>query len=144
LRIYGHGPLLDELQRQIRSLGMDGRIWLEGPTEDTARVLESLDVFVFSSLQEGLPLVILEAMAAGLPIVSTRVGGVPEAAPEGLVARYCEPGNADALADAMLRSTQDTRLAEMGRAGRELAAEQYGILRMSDHYSALYRRLLAR
>ncbi|MGA3018775.1 MAG: glycosyltransferase [Bryobacteraceae bacterium] len=142
LQIYGYGPLHGELQSQVRSLGMEGRIRLEGPTEDTARVLASLDVFVFSSVQEGLPLVILEAMAAGLPIVSTRVGGVPEVAPEGLVARYCEPGNVDALADAMMASTQDGRLAEMGRAGRDLAAEHYGISRMSDRYSALYRRLL--
>jgi glycosyltransferase involved in cell wall biosynthesis len=59
-----------------------------------------------------------------------------------LVARYCEPGNVDALADAMMTSTQDARLVEMGRAGRDLAAEHYGISRMSDHYSALYRRLL--
>jgi glycosyltransferase involved in cell wall biosynthesis len=144
LEIYGSGPLRDEMQARITATGMDGRIRLAGRTTDSASVLQSFDIFVLSSVQEGLPLVILEAMAAGLPIVSTRIGGVSEVAPEGRVARYCRPGDADSLAAALLDAALDPGLAETGRAGRALAAAHYDISRMSDRYFALYRRLLDR
>jgi glycosyltransferase involved in cell wall biosynthesis len=142
LQIFGDGPLRGEMEAQIRKLGMESRIRLEGVTHDTAGVLAALDVFVFSSVQEGLPLVILEAMAAGLPIVSTRVGGVSEVAPEGIVARYCDRGDAVGLAEVLLAASQDTHLTAKGAAGRALAAEHYGISHMSEAYTALYRRLL--
>ncbi len=142
LRIFGHGPLKDELQAQIGRLEMNGRIVLAGPTADTAGVLRDLDVFVFSSLNEGLPLVILEAMAAGLPIVSTRVGGVTEVAPEQLFPWMCEPGNAEAMAEAMLCAASSTQLAAIGNAARELAAANYGIGHMSGRYLQLYGKLL--
>jgi glycosyltransferase involved in cell wall biosynthesis len=143
LRIYGYGPLDPELRAQIERLGMEGRIHLEGPTDDPARVLESLDVFVLSSLTEGLPLVILEAMAAGLPIVSTRVGGVPEVAPEPDTAWLCEPGSVAALAGAMLQAAESPKLAAMGEAARRLALAHYGIAQMSHRYEQLYASLLA-
>ena len=142
LRIFGYGPLESDLRARIDRLGMAGRIALEGRTDDAARAFQSLDVFVLSSLNEGLPLVILEAMAAGLPIVSTRVGGVPEIAPESLFPWYSEPGSVDGLADAMLRAAQSTELAAAGHEARRIAGAHYGIEEMSRGYEALYRRLL--
>jgi glycosyltransferase involved in cell wall biosynthesis len=144
LKIYGYGPLEGELQARIERLGMRGRITLAGRTEDTSRVLEALDIFVFSSLNEGLPLVILEAMAAGLPVVSTRVGGVPEVAPERLFPWMCEPGDADALAKAMSCAAANTQLAAIGQAGRDLAARSYGVGEMASNYLALYEKLSGR
>ena len=82
LSIYGYGALENDLRAQIARLGLEGRVRLEGRTGDSAATLRDLDVFVLSSVNEGLPLVILEAMAAGLPIVSTNVGGIPEVLPK--------------------------------------------------------------
>ena len=144
LRIFGYGALEDELRAQIRRLGMEGRITLEGRTADPARALESLDIFVFSSLNEGLPLVILEAMAAGLPIVATRVGGVPEVAPETLFPWYADPGNAPELADGMLRAAASHELAVIGGEARRLATASYGIAGMTRNYEMLYEKLLGR
>jgi glycosyltransferase involved in cell wall biosynthesis len=143
LQIFGYGALESELRAQIERLGMRGRITLEGRTNDSARVFQALDVFVFSSLNEGLPLVILEAMAAGLPVVSTRVGGVPEVAPESLFPWFCEPGSVEGLADAMLRAGKSADLAEIGKRGREIAAANYGLDQMRRKYEGLYERLLS-
>src|SRR5262249_671788 len=122
----------------------EGRIILEGRTSDPARALASMDVFVFSSVNEGLPLVILEAMAAGLPIVATRVGGIPEVAPETLFPWHADPGNAEQLADGMLRAAESTELAAIGREGRRVAMANYGIDGMNRNYERLYERLLGR
>jgi glycosyltransferase involved in cell wall biosynthesis len=86
--------------------------------------------------------VILEAMAAGLPIVSTRVGGVSEVAPEGATAWLCEPGNAADLAAAMIGAAESPDLAAMGEAARRLALANYGIAQMSQKYERLYQDLL--
>lgn len=144
LRIWGYGPLATELRSQIERLGLKGRVRLEGRTAEPARALQSLDVFVLSSLTEGLPLAILEAMSAGLPIVSTRVGGVAEVAPEKTVAWFCEPGNQADLARAMLLAGQSAQLPAMGDSARRVAAARFGIAQMSRAYEQLYQKLLAR
>jgi glycosyltransferase involved in cell wall biosynthesis len=143
LSIYGYGRLESELREQIRRLGMEQRIRLEGRTDDTAGALAAMDIFVMSSIHEGLPLVILEAMAAGLPIVSTQVGGIPEVAPEGDVAWYCAPGDAESLAAVLRCAAEAPDLALRGGRARELAFSRYAIAQMADAYECLYRRLLA-
>jgi glycosyltransferase involved in cell wall biosynthesis len=141
LRIYGYGYLHDQLAAQIARLGLEGRVRLEGRTDDSAETLQDFDVFVFSSVNEGLPLVILEAMAAGLPIVSTDVGGIPEVVGKES-AWLCPPGDAGALADAMLQAVHCAELRERGEAARRLAASTYGLEHMAGHYADLYRGLL--
>lgn len=142
LRIAGGGPLEEQLSDQVRRLGLENRVILEGPRSDVPDFLRSLDIFVFSSQNEGLPLAILEAMAAGLPIVSTRVGGVPEVAPEGETAWYCPIGDAAALAQTMYLAGASPELAERGRRAMQVAAERYTLAGMQRNYEAVYRRYL--
>jgi glycosyltransferase involved in cell wall biosynthesis len=122
---------------------MEGRIALEGRADDVTRVFESLDIFVFSSLNEGLPLVILEAMASGLPIVSTRIGGIPDVAPESLFPWYSKPASVEELANAMLRAAESPELAAIGSEARQLAVANYSIAQTSRNYEALYNKLLS-
>jgi len=141
LSIFGYGTLQAELAAQIARLGLEGKVRLEGRTEDAAGALQDLDVFVFSSVNEGLPLVILEAMATGLPIVSTSVGGIPEVLPMES-AWLCPPGDSEALAGAMLQAVACGDLRERGEFSRRLAASTYGLEHMARRYEELYRRLL--
>ena len=141
LSIFGYGSLDAELAGQIARLGLEGKVRLEGRTGDSPGALQDLDVFVLSSGNEGLPLVILEAMAAGLPIVSTSVGGVPEVLPKES-AWLCPPGDAGALAGAMLQAMESGDLRERGEASRRVATAGYGLEHMARRYEELYRRLL--
>jgi glycosyltransferase involved in cell wall biosynthesis len=140
LSIYGYGDLEAGLASQIAALGLEGRVRLEGRTQDSAKTLQDLDVFVFSSLNEGLPLVILEAMAAGLPIVTSDVGGVGEVLAKE-AAWSCPPNDAVALAEAMLQAIHAGDLRERGEVARRRTASAYGIEHMAAHYETLYCRL---
>jgi glycosyltransferase involved in cell wall biosynthesis len=139
LRIVGDGPLEAELKQQATRLNLEGRVLFEGPSFQVAEFLSELDVFILSSSNEGLPLVILEAMAAGLPIVSTRVGGVPEVAPEGEVAWYCSPGNPEALAQCLYTAANSCDLVQRGQRARSLARSHFTVSSMQRNYEALYR-----
>jgi glycosyltransferase involved in cell wall biosynthesis len=144
LRIVGGGPLEDALRQQARKAGLDGRIRIEGLNHRIADVLRELDIFVLSSTSEGLPLVILEAMAAGLPVVSTRIGGVPEVAPEGDVSVLCTPGSASDLAEAMYKAASSCDLAGMGKKARELAIAKFSLDQMWRGYQEIYAEALGR
>lgn len=141
LSIWGYGELREAAERRIEQLGLTGRAVCRGVAEKPEEVLRTLDVFVLSSISEGLPLVILEAMAAGLPIVSTSVGGVPEVAPLDC-AWYAAPGDPASLAGAM-REAAGADLAAAGHAAYRHAAERFSIERMQARYEELFRRLLA-
>jgi glycosyltransferase involved in cell wall biosynthesis len=142
LHIWGDGPLRREVSERVAARGLESRVWLHGATASPAQALRTLDAFMLSSISEGLPLVVLEAMAAGLPVVSTRVGGVPEVAPEGSVAWYCESGDIRGLADAM-RQAAAADLAAAGDRAFELAAERFGIASMEARYAELFRSSLS-
>jgi glycosyltransferase involved in cell wall biosynthesis len=144
LRITGGGVLQPELEAQARQLGLQDRVFIEDLNPDAPGVLANLDAFVFPSLNEGLPLVILEAMACGLPIVSTLVGGVPEVAPDGEAAWYCPPGDAAALAGRMLEAAGSLEeLQRRGAAARSIAIARHGFDRMVDRYETAYRTIVA-
>jgi len=140
LDIWGYGDLRAQLESRIAASGLQGRVHYHGPASKPAEALRTLDIFVLSSISEGLPLVILEAMAAGLPIVSTRVGGVAEVAPEGTAAWFAEPGNPASLAEAM-RKAAASDLAAAGRSAYEIAGRDFGVDTMQRHYENLFRRL---
>jgi len=140
LLIVGDAPCRREIETSVASLGLEGRVRLLGEREDVPRVLAGLDVFVLSSLGEGISNTILEALATGLPVVATRVGGNPEL----VVDRSTRPPrSSEALAAALKHCLDEPALAARhGRAGRARAETQFSLDRMVAAYGALYARLL--
>lgn len=145
LVIAGDGPCRAELEAAVSALGLDGRVRLLGERKDVPRILTALDVFVLPSLGEGISNTILEAMATGLPVIATRVGGNPELISEGVTGILVEPRSPAALAVAMRQYLGDPRLASQhGRAARERAQSMFSLEVMVDAYEELYSRLLRR
>jgi glycosyltransferase involved in cell wall biosynthesis len=142
LHLLGDGPLRNNLELLASQLELGRSVTFHGADPDVAEFLSGLDLFALSSLSEGLPIAVLEAMAAGLPIVSTRVGGTPEAAPEHEAAEYCPPGNPEALAQALQSILEPQRLAAMGRAAQVIAKRSFSIKARCDSYEALYQKFL--
>lgn len=117
---------------------------LLGERDDVPEILAGADVFVLSSLSEGMPIAVLEAMAAGLPVVATAVGGVPEVVVEGETGFLVPPGNAEELTRALERLLADRELRRrMGAAGRRRAELLFDVPRFREDHLALYDRLLA-
>jgi len=144
LQIAGDGELRGELEEFAQKLNLGSRVTFLGGLPHTAAFLSQLDIFVLSSLSEGLPLAILEAMAAGLPIVATRAGGVEEAAINGRNAYLVAPSDSTSLAEAMIRMARNPGLGAMGAAGRKIAQEQFAIERTWQEYHKLFLSLGAK
>jgi glycosyltransferase involved in cell wall biosynthesis len=125
LAIAGDGPLRKDLEAFTTKLHLDRRVTFVGALPDSAKFLSDLDIFVLSSLSEGLPISLLEAMASGLPIVSTRVGGVDEVAVEGQIAFFAEAADVEGLAQAMIKMARRSDLAQMGALGRETVKTRF-------------------
>ncbi len=141
LVIAGGGPQAGELAAQIEASGLAGHAHLLGVRGDVPRLLAAVDVYVSSSLWEGLPLSVLEGMAAGLPVVATAVGDLPQVVAEG-TGLLVEPGRPRALAEA-LRSVLDDRAGAvaMGAAARRHVARNYGPDRWADRLLELAREV---
>lgn len=140
--IIGDGPLREELERLASTLGLDGVVHFLGWQRDLERIYADLDLCVLSSLNEGTPLSILEAMAAGVPVVAADVGGVGDLVLHNETGLLVRPGDPEALAEAVLELLEDPkRLQEMGEAGRRRAYPHYDvkslILRMEQFYREL-------
>jgi glycosyltransferase involved in cell wall biosynthesis len=144
LHLLGDGPLRTDLESLSKQLGLDRSVTFHGVSPNVAEFLSELDAFVLSSVSEGLPISILEAMSAGLPIVSTRVGGICEVATEHRVAEYCVPSNPQTLADAIQSILEPERMKVMGHTGQAIARRCFTIQAMSESYEALYRTLLSK
>jgi glycosyltransferase involved in cell wall biosynthesis len=144
LQIAGDGFLHDRLIDLTKELNLTDRVTFLGPIAHAAEFLSHLDVFVLSSLNEGLPLTVLEAMAAGLPIVSTRAGGVAEAVREGQNAYLADTGDADGLAQAMIRMAHSPNLAQMGALGRKIVQDHFRIEATWHEYYKLFLSLGAK
>lgn len=141
--IVGDGPLRGELSTLAGRLGLSGRVRLAGRREDVPALLKLTDVFVMPSSSEGLPNAVMEAMAAGLPVVATRVGGIPELITDGESGRLVAPGDAEAMARAVGELLDDRDLAErMGRAGLETVREGYDIESAVGRFEDVLRELL--
>lgn len=141
--IIGNGWLEAEVRREIERLGAEEAVAWFPYRPPAARYLRALDVLLVSSLWESLPLAPIEAMACGVPVVATRVGGVPEIVEDGVTGRLVEPGRAEQLAAVLgeLLDDPDQR-ASMGAEGRRVAAERFGTERMVDAIASLYRELV--
>lgn len=137
--LAGDGKLRPELEKMAAELGVSGNVRFLGERRDIPAVLASLDVSVLTSLSESMPNAILEAMAAGLPVVSTRVGGSPEVVRHGETGFLVESGNDEQLVDALhtlLRN--DSLRRQFGARGRQVARAQFGVESIQKQYEDLY------
>ncbi len=145
LVIFGEGDLREPLSRQIRDLGLDKHVVLAGFRDDVHALTRSAELFVMSSVTEGLGSAVLDAMALGLPVVGTRAGGIPEAVEDGVTGLLVPPGRADALAEAIVRMLNDPAARQrMGEAGRARVEAEFGVDRLVEGTLATYRHVLAR
>ena len=145
LVLIGDGPLRETLTLEARNLGLSNRVHFLGVRTDIADALGAMDVFVLSSDWEGNPLSVMEAMAAGLPIVSTAVGGVAELVTDGIEGFLVAPKDGLALSNAMdeLMRRPETKWA-MGAAARRRARDRFDVSGMVRHYEELYERIFDR
>lgn len=145
LVIAGDGALLPALRDQVARLGLGDLVHLLGARRDVPDVLAALDTFVLSSDTEGLPLVIPEAMASGLPVISTRVGGVPSVLDDGQTGFLVAPRDAQALRDRIARLRADPAGSRaVGDRARAAAIARFSAERMQREYLDLYARVLGR
>jgi glycosyltransferase involved in cell wall biosynthesis len=145
LVIVGSGPDLDALREQARALGIGRRVLLTGFRNDVREIMPSFDVMAFSSLYEGLPVALLEAMACGVAVVATSVPGLVEVLADRQNALMVPARSPEALADALcyaLRNPEARRA--LSASGRDLFRKRYTADRMVEHYAAVYRELMAR
>jgi sugar transferase (PEP-CTERM/EpsH1 system associated) len=142
LVIVGDGPLLGALADQVVRLGLRHCVWLAGPRSDVAAAMRSFSLFAMSSIAEGTPVTLLEAMATELPVVATRVGGIPELVQDGVTGTLVSASDAGQMAQAMLGYVMDAgRARGHGLAGRARVEQHYSIAAMLDQYVALYDEL---
>lgn len=145
LAIVGDGPLLAKLRAQVAAAGVDDAVWLPGSRNDVADVLRSIDIFAMSSIAEGTPGSALEAMCAGLPVVGTRVGGLPEVIEDGVTGALVPASSPAAMAAALERYVLDPALrAVHGEAGRMRVHRKYNMAAMVAAYQSLYDSLCER
>ncbi|MGE5243996.1 MAG: glycosyltransferase family 4 protein [Betaproteobacteria bacterium] len=144
LVIAGDGPVRPELERLVAARRLTSRVRLLGWREDLVDLYETIDVCVLASRNEGTPVAVIEAMAAGRPVVATRVGGVPDVVDEGETGLLVAAGDVDGLATAMVRLAVDREArCRMGRVGRTRAAARFGSERLVDDIDRLYATALA-
>jgi sugar transferase (PEP-CTERM/EpsH1 system associated) len=142
--IAGDGPLRPQLEAQIAQHGLEDHVRLLGHRADVEAVLGGLDVFVQSSSSEGMSNTILEAMAAGLPVVATHVGGADEMVVDGETGVLVPARDAVALANALDRLAEAATRRAMGRAGRARALAQFSLDRMIESYQSFYCEMAGR
>jgi len=144
LLIIGEGGLRPKLEAFAASLGISHAVIWTGFRQDIPRLLAAMDVFVQPSANEGLPLSILEAMAASKPIIATNVGGVPEALEDGRTGILIPPGSPAVIATSIceLLDRPDKR-AVLGLAARDHAVKHFGVKRMIEEYRQLYESLVS-
>nr|WP_314542794.1 TIGR03088 family PEP-CTERM/XrtA system glycosyltransferase [uncultured Massilia sp.] len=139
LVLVGDGPLRARLEEKIAAAGLQDGVWLAGARRDVAPAMRSFSLFALSSIAEGTPVTMLEAMASGLPIVSTAVGGIPDLVQDGVDGALVPPSDPRALAEALASYVRDEAQARRhGAAGRTRIENNYSIAAMLASYLALY------
>ncbi len=141
--LFGDGPLRPTLERQIAERGLSGAFVLAGFRADVQRFLPCADLAVLSSWTEGLPVIVLEALAAGVPVVATAVGGTPEVVADGVNGYLVPPGDPTALAQRIRDALHDeARRRGMGERGRQLIREQFTFAAQAQAYEQLFAKLV--
>jgi glycosyltransferase involved in cell wall biosynthesis len=145
LLLVGGGELENTVREQVAALGLESRVRFLGIRADVAEILNASDVFVLSSRWEGNPMSVMEAMASGLPVVSTAVGGVPELVRDGETGLLVPSEDAEALAQAIQALVDDpARRQAMGAAARQHAVASFDIRHTVRGYEQLYEALLSK
>jgi len=144
LVFFGQGPLAGRLVRQIAAAGLSGRVHLVGFRDDLAELLPCLTLLVHPALMEGLGVSLLQAAAAGVPIIASRVGGIPEVVADGVTGLLVPPGDVAALEQAMrgLLAAPGLRQ-QLGRAAADRVRREFSIEGMVEGNLAVYHELLA-
>ena len=142
--LVGDGPLRQEFEARVHAMGLGPSVRFLGTHQDVPALVTLMDLVVHPSLEEGFSNAILEAMAAGKPVVATAVGGNPEAVIPGKTGLLVPPGDSQALADAMLwLLAHPGEAVRFGEAGRLRVAERFEVSAMVRQYEAVYERLVA-
>ncbi len=143
LLMVGDGPDRERLERRAHELGIVKRCLFLGYQEEVASWYAGFDAMILPSVNEGTPVSAIESLAAGRPVVATRVGGVPDVVDEGEDGFLVEPGKPEELAERLERLARDPGLRErMGDYGREHVPARYAVERLVDDVDRLYRELL--
>jgi len=143
LWLVGEGSLRPQVEEQVQKAGLVEHVRFLGLRRDIPELLSQADALLLPSDWEGVPLVVLEAMAAGKPVVATKVGGVPELVEHGVTGFLVPPGDPGALAEAILQVASSGELRrQMGEAGWERVRERFDIRQTARAYGELYLGLL--
>src|SRR4051794_25325046 len=142
--ILGEGELREHLERQVREHHLEKHVLLPGFRTDVLGCMKAFDLFVMSSVTEGLGTSLLDAMACARPIVATTAGGIPEIVDENVTGLLVPPRDAQALAAAIVRALRDQPLRErIGRAGFDRVRHRFTVERMVEQTAAVYERVVA-
>ncbi len=145
LLIVGEGPHRPAIEAEIARTGMEKHVTLAGLRRDVPRLLDAVDALMLTSVSEGIPLTIIEAMAAGRPVVCTDVGGLSEVVTAGETGFLAPAGDETALADRLIRLISNHELCQqIGTAGRAVAFDKFSETRMAEAYANLYDECLNR
>lgn len=143
LLLVGDGPLKCDLMGLAESLGIKERVHFAGYQSEPERYYQAMDLFAITSRSEGMPLAVLEAWAAGLPVIASKVGGLPDLIEEGRTGMFFPSGDETALALALTRVLADKDLARrMGEAGGQLVENRFSLEHMARAYQGHYLELL--
>lgn len=144
LMIAGEGPLRGELEQAVKRLNLTGVVKLLGFVRDIPHFLKAIDLFVMPSYSEGMPVALLEALAASRPVLATRVGGIPEVIGQVNAGVLVRPGDISALANGIMTLGHDAqRRIELAEAGRQIVEKTFSVQVMAQSYATLYRECLA-
>ena len=145
LVMIGDGPLRDDARKTLQAANAADLAWLPGERSDIPELMRSLDLFVLPSIAEGISNTILEAMACGLPVVATRVGGNSELVQEGITGVLVPPSNPSAMAEAIHSYLmQPGKVVAHGNAARDRVEKEFSLDLMIDRYLAVYDSVLTR
>ena len=142
--VLGEGRLRRDLETRIREKGLSGRFFLPGHDPSASRLLSAFDVFVMPSVMEGLGTSMLDAMAAGVPVVAAHAGGIPEAVADLRTGLLAKPGDSHSLAAAVQKILRDRELAQdLARRAREEVVTRFTVSHMVGRTMSLYRKFLS-
>ena len=143
--IVGDGPRKEALEKLVREMGISDHVIFTGFVKDIPEIYSMSDVSILSSWSEGLPQSLLQSMASGVPVVATKVGGVPEVVIHERTGLLVEPGDHEGLAESIIRLLQDNELsAGLARNAREFIISEHSLESMVEKLEGLYKELLRR